>query len=82
VFVAALNLDGSEFAEIALLKEYGYHGVLGVGTADAQHRYLSEIYSDSEELDLTEVAPYVRVLAHYCAAMVSRSEARSTTRVP
>jgi diguanylate cyclase (GGDEF)-like protein len=71
VFVAALNLEGSDPAEIALLLEYEYHGVLGVGIADARHRYLLEIYSDSEDLDLTEAAPYVRVLAHYCAAMTS-----------
>jgi diguanylate cyclase (GGDEF)-like protein len=71
VFVAALDLEGSDPAEIALLLEYEYYGVLGVGIADAQRRYLLEIYSDSEDVDLTGVAPYVRVLAHYCAAMTS-----------
>jgi diguanylate cyclase (GGDEF)-like protein len=66
-FVAARNVEDSDPAEIALLRETGYHGVLGVGVADAQKRYLLKVHSDSGELELGELTPYVKVLAHYCA---------------
>ncbi len=64
VFVAAADREASEPTQTAHL---GYRGVLGVGVADADRRYLLEIYSASGHVELDAVAPQVRVLAHYCS---------------
>jgi diguanylate cyclase (GGDEF)-like protein len=69
VFLAAVDLEDSDPAEIALLNKLGYRAVLGVGVADADHRYLLEIYSAFGHVELAAIAPQLRVLAHYCTTL-------------
>ena len=65
-FVAAVDLEGSDSAEVALLRKFGYRAVLGIGVIDAQQSYLLEIYSDDEPAGLIAFIPDARVLAKYC----------------
>ncbi|MGE0218921.1 diguanylate cyclase domain-containing protein [Mycolicibacterium sp.] len=69
-FVAAVGLDGSDPAEVALLTKLGYRAVLGVGVMAGSCRYLLELYSHDGHAHLVEIAPHIEVLAAYC---VSRS---------
>lgn len=70
-FLAAVDLDGSDPQELALLEELGYRAVLGVTAAHRNHHYLLEIYSDTGHQELVDITPHVRVLAHYCCARVA-----------
>lgn len=74
-FVAAEDVDGSNPAETALLRQLGYRAVLGIGVPTADGQYLLEFYSHDSHGDLLALAPYVEVLAQYCAA-----KATSATR--
>ena len=65
-FVAAVDLDTSDPAEVRLLEELQYRAVLIVGVRDAACSYVLEIFSRTGHQELTAIAPYVRVLAHYC----------------
>lgn len=65
-FLAALDLDGSDPAETALLAELGYRAVLGVGIHAPTHRYLLEIYSHEGYRQLESIAPLIQVLSTYC----------------
>jgi diguanylate cyclase (GGDEF)-like protein len=67
-FIAEAGLDGCDPAEIALLAEMGYHAVLAVGVRSADRGYLLEIFARPRH-QLAAVAPHVRVLANYCAAI-------------
>jgi diguanylate cyclase (GGDEF)-like protein len=67
-FVAAVGLEGSDPAELALLEKLGYQAVLGVGVHGARKRYLVEFYSSEGHEDLAEFAALVQVLAHYCVS--------------
>lgn len=71
-FLAAIDLKGSDPAEVALLVEHGYRAVLAVGLDDGDERYLLEIFSDVGHRDLTAISPHVRVLTHYCTAVRQR----------
>lgn len=71
-FVAGLDLDGSDPAEVAVLRELGYHALLGVATFDGKCGYLIEIYSDSGHGELAVIARHAHVLAHYCVETVTR----------
>ena len=73
-FITAVDLEGSDPAEIALVERLGYRAVLAVGVSDAEHGYLLEIYSAGTHTALAEIATSVRVLAHYCVS-VARSPA-------
>lgn len=66
-FIAAVDLDGSDPAEVELLNRLGYRAVLAVGVGDGPCRYLLELYSEGGHADLAAIAPHIRVLAHYCA---------------
>jgi len=66
-FIAAVDLDESDPAEVALLRHLGYRAVLVVGAGDGRRRYLLEIYSAVGHTELAAIAPHIRVLAHYCA---------------
>lgn len=67
-FLAAIDLEGSDPAEVALLIEHGYRAVLAIGLVDGDERYLLEIFSDVGHSDLATVSPYLRVLTQYCTA--------------
>jgi hypothetical protein len=68
-FIAAVDLDGSDPAERALLEQLGYRAVLAVGVSDAEHDYLLEIFSAGTHTALAQIATSVRVLAHYCVGV-------------
>ncbi|MGE2837211.1 diguanylate cyclase domain-containing protein [Mycobacterium sp. SMC-4] len=70
-FVAAVDLDGSDPAETALLAELGYRAVLAVGVRAGDVRYLLEFFSHDGHARLTEIAPLVQVLAGYCVAQLN-----------
>lgn len=65
-FLAALDLDGSEPTETALLADLGYRAVLGVGIHAPTQRYLLEIYSHEGYRHLEPIAPLIQVLSTYC----------------
>lgn len=67
-YLAAMDVDGCDAHELALLAEMGYRGVLGVAVGDPR-RHLLEIYSDTGYAPLAAVAPYARVLANHCATI-------------
>ncbi|PRC47039.1 diguanylate cyclase, partial [Mycobacterium sp. ITM-2017-0098] len=73
-FVAAVDLDGSDPAETALLSKFGYRAVLGVGVPAGQKCFLLEFFSHGDHRDLVEIAPLVRVLTAYCASRLSGSQ--------
>ena len=66
-FVVDIDRPGCDPAEVEVLRELGYRALLAVGTSDARHGYLLEIYFDGNHPDLIAFAPHLRVLAHYCA---------------
>jgi diguanylate cyclase (GGDEF)-like protein len=70
-YLAAVDADGCDPTEVALLADMGYRGVLGVAVGEPR-RHLLEIYSDVGHEPLAAVAPYVRVLANHCAAITRR----------
>ena len=70
-FVAGIDLDGSDPAELVVLHQFGYRALLGVGLFDGHRGYLLEIYSDRDHTKLAAVASHARVLAHYCAALTT-----------
>ena len=72
-FIAAVDLDGCDPAEAALVERLGYRAVLAVGVSDAEHGYLLEIYSAGTHTALAEIATSVRVLAHYCVSVARLS---------
>ena len=65
-FVAAVDLDTSDPAEVRLLEELEYRAVLVVGVSSAACSYVLEIFSRTGHQELTAIAPCVRVLAQYC----------------
>ncbi|MDX1888887.1 sensor domain-containing diguanylate cyclase [Mycolicibacterium sp. 050158] len=65
-FLAALDLEGSEPTETALLADLGYRAVLGVGIHAPTHRYLLEIYSHEGYRHLEPIGPLLQVLSTYC----------------
>ncbi|WP_235568075.1 diguanylate cyclase domain-containing protein [Mycobacterium sp. Root135] len=67
-FIAEAGLRDCDPAETALLAEMGYHAVLAVGVRSADRGYLLEIFARPRH-QLAAVAPHVRVLANYCAAI-------------
>lgn len=69
-FVAAIDLEGSDPAETALLVKLGYRAVLGVGVPAGDTCYLLEFFSRDGHQDLVEIAPLVRVLVSYCVSRV------------
>ena len=77
-FVAGVDLSGSDPAEVKVLQKRGYRALLAVGIVDGQRGYLVEIYLDSDHTELIAVAPYARVLAHYCVRNVTGG--RNSTR--
>ena len=70
-FVAGIDLEGSDPAEVSLLRELGYNAVLGVATFDGKRGYLLKVYSDGGPEDLTTIAHQVHVLVHYCVHAVT-----------
>jgi diguanylate cyclase (GGDEF)-like protein len=70
-FVAGVDLDGSDPAEVAVLRELGYNSMLAVGTFDGQRGYLLEIYSDTGHYELAAIAPHAHMLTHYCVQQVT-----------
>ena len=85
-FVAAVDLDGSDPAETALLARFGYHAVLGVGIPAGPRRLLLEFFSHGGHHELAEIAPLVQVLAAYCVSQLGIARAvvpqLSETRPP
>ena len=67
-FIAEAGREDCDPAETALLAEMGYHAVLAVGVRSADRGYLLEIFGWPRH-QLSAVAPHVRVLANYCAAV-------------
>lgn len=67
-FIAEAGLDDCDPAETALLAAMGYHAVLAVGVRSGDRGYLLEIFAWPRH-QLAAVAPHVRVLANYCAAI-------------
>ena len=65
-FIAAVDDDASDPAEVQLLTRLGYRAVLGVGVSDGERGYLVEIYSDAGQAPLSDITTSVQVLAHYC----------------
>lgn len=72
-FVAAVGLEGSDAAEMALLSRFGYRAVLGVGVPAGRQAFLLEFFSHGDHQELVEIAPLIRVLANYCASKLSGS---------
>ncbi len=70
-FVAGVDLEGSDPAEVAALRELGYNALLGVGTFDGKRGYLLEIYSDTDHSELVAIAAHAHVLTHYCVQAVT-----------
>ena len=70
-FVAAVGLDGSDPAEVALLSKFGYRAVLGIGVPAGRGCFLLEFFSHGGYQELFEIAPLVRVLAGYCGSRLS-----------
>ncbi len=70
-FIAGVDLDGSDSAEVAVLLELGYRAVLGVCAFDGKRGYLLEIYSDTDHSELTSIAGLAHVLTHYCVQAVT-----------
>ena len=71
-FIAAVDLDDCDPTEITLLEEFGYRAVLVVPVSGDHRQYLLEIYSDVGHAQLAAIAPYVRVLAHYCSTFTTQ----------
>jgi diguanylate cyclase (GGDEF)-like protein len=69
-FLAAVDLDGSDPAEAALLHELGYRAVLGIGVPTNRCRYLLEFFSHDGHSALARMAPLIEVLAAYCVSRV------------
>ena len=82
-FVAGVDLDGSDPAEVAELRDLGYNALLGVGTFDGEQGYLLEIYSDGDHAELAAIAHHAHVLAHYCVqAVTGRNQLPQAAAVP
>ncbi|MGE2735808.1 diguanylate cyclase domain-containing protein [Mycolicibacterium vaccae] len=76
-FIADVDLDGSDPAETALLRELGYRAVLAVGVRAGHLRYLLELFSRDGHQHLVDVAPLVQVLAGYCVATLHPAAVRA-----
>lgn len=72
-FLAAVDLEGSDPDEVALLVHLGYQAVLGVGVPDGARGYLLEFYSHDDHQALAGIAPLAQVLASYCVSRLSGS---------
>lgn len=68
-FLAAVDIEGSDPAEVALLVQHGYQAVLAIGLDAGGERFLLEIFSDAGHRDLVAITPHLRVLTHYCTAV-------------
>jgi diguanylate cyclase (GGDEF)-like protein len=79
-FVAAVDLAGSDPAEVALLARLGYSAVLGVGVRAGPRNYLLEFFSRDGHHELTRIGPMVEVLGGYCVSRLNGS--RSSHRRP
>lgn len=64
-FVAAVDDPASDRDEGVLLQALGHNAVLCVGARHAHRGYVLKLYAD-RPLALHEIAPYARVLLHYC----------------
>jgi hypothetical protein len=67
-FLVSVDRGDSDPAEVALLREYGYHSALVVGNSAAPPGYLIEIYADGPCAGLREISPYAAILMHYCCS--------------
>ncbi|MGE2729505.1 diguanylate cyclase domain-containing protein [Mycolicibacterium vaccae] len=76
-FIAGVDLDGSDPAETALLRELGYQAVLAVGVRAGHLRYLLEFFSHDGHQHLVDIAPLVQVLAGYCVATLHPAAVRA-----
>lgn len=81
-FLAGVDLDGSDPAEVEVLHRFGYRAILGAGLVDAQRGYLLEIYSDGDHTDLAAFESVVRVLVHYAAARVISARRVAVSPLP
>ena len=71
-FVAGVDLDGSDPAEVAMLHELGYNALLAVGTFDGKRGYLlRDLLRRGPFPSLSAIAAHVHVLAHYCVQAVT-----------
>jgi hypothetical protein len=70
-FVATVDDDSGDPAEIAFLRQLGQRAVLVVGARSAHRGYLLELYCDEGAPPLHEVAPHATVLLHYCVSKYS-----------
>jgi diguanylate cyclase (GGDEF)-like protein len=69
-FVASLDDESADPAEVALLRELGQRAVLVVGARSASRGYLLELYCE-DAAPLAELAPHATVLLHYCVGRYS-----------
>ena len=72
-FLAAVDLEGSDPDEVALLVQLGYRAVLGVGVPADECSYLLEFYSHDGHQALVDIAPLAQVLSAYCVSRLSGS---------
>ncbi|BBX67636.1 hypothetical protein MPSYJ_10970 [Mycolicibacterium psychrotolerans] len=72
-FLAAVDLEGSDPDEVALLVQLGYQAVLGVGVPADECSYLLEFYSHDGHQALADITPLAQVLAAYCVSRLSGS---------
>jgi GGDEF domain-containing protein len=69
-FVADIDDENADPAEVALLRELGQRAVLVVGARSASRAHLLELYCE-DAAPLQEVAPHATVLLHYCVSKYS-----------
>ena len=69
-FVADVDDENADPAEVALLRELGQRAVLVVGARSASRGHLLELYCE-DAAPLAELAPHATVLLHYCVSKYS-----------
>jgi diguanylate cyclase (GGDEF)-like protein len=73
-FVAAVDLDESDPAEIGQLTAMGYQAVLAAGATDSQRGYLVEVFATADYTALVDVVSSLQILMHFCVSAANTSQ--------
>lgn len=72
-FVAAVDREGSDPAEIDQLAAMGYQAVLVVGATDSERGYLVEVFATADYSALLDVVDSFQILIHFCISAANTS---------
>ncbi|CAN5746926.1 hypothetical protein BH10ACT9_BH10ACT9_33970 [soil metagenome] len=73
-FVAAVDLDDSDPAEIGQLTAMGYRAVLAAGATDSERGYLVEVFATADYTALVDVVSSLQILMHFCVSAANTSQ--------